>query len=149
MVVSGDKAAVERAVELAKARGARRAVLLPVSAPFHCALMQPAADAMAAALADVAVKAPAVPLVANVRAEAVSDPDTIRRLLVEQVTGSVRWRESMVWMTGQGVTQFWEVGAGKALSGMIKRVAKGAETRAIASPEDVAGAMDSLSGDSA
>ncbi|NYS25818.1 ACP S-malonyltransferase [Rhodobacteraceae bacterium 2376] len=149
VVVSGDKAAVERAVELAKARGARRAVLLPVSAPFHCALMQPAADAMAAALADVAVKAPAVPLVANVRAEAVSDPDTIRRLLVEQVTGSVRWRESMVWMTGQGVTQFWEVGAGKALSGMIKRVAKGAETRAIASPEDVAGAMDSLSGDSA
>ncbi len=149
VVVSGDKAAVERAVELAKARGARRAVLLPVSAPFHCALMQPAADAMAAALADVAVKAPAVPLVANVRAEAVSDPDTIRRLLVEQVTGSVRWRESMVWMTGQGVTQFWEVGAGKALSGMIKRVAKGAETRAIAGPEDVAGAMDSLTGDSA
>ncbi len=149
VVVSGDKAAVERAVELAKARGARRAVLLPVSAPFHCALMQPAADAMAAALADVAVKAPAVPLVANVRAEAVSDPDTIRRLLVEQVTGSVRWRESMVWMTGQGVTRFWEVGAGKALSGMIKRVAKGAETRAIASPEDVAGAMDSLTGDSA
>ena len=146
VVVSGDKAAVERAVDLAKARGARRAVLLPVSAPFHCALMQPAADAMAAALAEVSLQTPAVPLVANVRAQAVSDPDAIRRLLIEQVTGSVRWRESVAWMAGQGVSRFWEVGAGKALSGMIKRVAKGAETRAIATPEDVAAAMASFAG---
>lgn len=138
VVVSGDKAAVERAVEIAKAKGARRAMLLPVSAPFHCALMQPAADAMAAALADVTIHAPQVPLVANVRAEAVSDPDVIRALLVEQVTGSVRWRESVMWMADQGVTEFWEIGAGKALSGMIKRIAKGSETRNFGQPEDVA-----------
>lgn len=138
VVVSGHKAAVERAVEIAKTRGARRAMLLPVSAPFHCALMQPAADAMAAALADVTLNAPAVPLVANVRAEAVSDPDTIRALLVEQVTGSVRWRESVAWMAEQGVTEFWEIGAGKALSGMVKRIAKGSETRTFGTPEDLA-----------
>lgn len=137
VVVSGHKAAVERAVEIAKTRGAKRAVILPVSAPFHCALMQPAADAMAAALADVAIAAPVVPLVANVRAEAVSDPDQIRALLVEQVTGSVRWRESVAWMAAQGVTEFWEIGAGKALSGMVKRIAKDAATRAVGTPEDV------------
>lgn len=138
VVVSGHKEAVERAVDLAKARGARRAMLLPVSAPFHCALMQPAAERMAEALADTKLRAPRVPLVANVRAEAVSDPDTIRALLVEQVTGSVRWRESIVWMVGQGVTEFWEIGAGKALSGMIKRIEKGTVTRNFALPEDVA-----------
>lgn len=138
VVVSGHKTAVERAVEIAKIRGARRAMLLPVSAPFHCALMQPAADAMAAALADVTLNAPAVPLVANVRAEAVSDPDTIRALLVEQVTGSVRWRGSVAWMAEQGVTEFWEIGAGKALSGMVKRIAKGSETRTFGTPEDLA-----------
>lgn len=138
VVVSGHKAAVERAVEIAKTRGARRAMLLPVSAPFHCALMQPAADAMAEALADVALNAPAVPLVANVRADAVSDPATIRALLVEQVTGSVRWRESVGYMADQGVTEFWEIGAGKALSGMVKRIAKGSETRSLGTPEDVA-----------
>ena len=138
VVVSGHKAAVERAVELAKARGAKRAVMLPVSAPFHCALMQPAADAMAQALADVTVNAPAVPLVANVRAEAVSDPALIRALLVEQVTGSVRWRESVAWMVGQGVTEFWEIGAGKALSGMIKRIERAAELKAIGAPADIA-----------
>lgn len=137
VVVSGHKAAVERAVEIAKTRGAKRAVILPVSAPFHCALMQPAADAMAAALADVVIAAPVVPLVANVRAEAVSDPDQIRALLVEQVTGSVRWRESVAWMAAQGVTEFWEIGAGKALSGMVKRIAKDAATRAVGTPEDV------------
>lgn len=137
VVVSGHKAAVERAVEIAKTRGAKRAVILPVSAPFHCALMQPAADAMAAALADVVIAAPVVPLVANVRAEAVSDPDLIRALLVEQVTGSVRWRESVAWMAAQGVTEFWEIGAGKALSGMVKRIAKDAATRAVGTPEDV------------
>lgn len=138
VVVSGHKAAVERAVEIAKTRGARRAMLLPVSAPFHCALMQPAADAMAEALAGVTLNAPAVPLVANVRAEAVTDPDTIRALLIEQVTGSVRWRESVGYMADQGVTEFWEIGAGKALSGMIKRIAKGSETRTFGTPEDVA-----------
>ena len=138
VVVSGHKAAVERALDIAKARGAKRAILLPVSAPFHCALMQPAADAMAQALAEVTVNAPAVPLVANVRAQAVSDPATIRALLVEQVTGSVRWRESVMWMADQGVTEFWEIGAGKALSGMVKRIAKDAATRAIGTPADLA-----------
>lgn len=138
VVISGDRAAVERAVELAKARGAKRAMLLPVSAPFHCALMQPAADAMAAALADVAIRAPAVPLVANVRAAAVTDPAEIRKLLVEQVTGSVRWRESVEWMAGQGVTEFWEIGAGKALSGMIKRIAKDSTQRNFGTPADIA-----------
>jgi [acyl-carrier-protein] S-malonyltransferase len=138
VVVSGHKAAVERAVEIAKAHGARRAMLLPVSAPFHCALMQPAADAMAEALASVTLSAPAVPLVANVRAAPVTDPDAIRALLVEQVTGSVRWRESVAFMAAQGVTEFWEIGAGKALSGMIKRIAKPSETRCFGTPEDVA-----------
>lgn len=138
VVVSGHKDAVERAVEIAKARGARRAMLLPVSAPFHCTLMQPAADRMADALADVALQAPKVALVANVRAEAVSDPEDIRKLLIAQVTGSVRWRESVAWMADQGVAEFWEIGAGKALSGMIKRIAKGAETRNFGTPEDVA-----------
>ncbi|WP_038131098.1 ACP S-malonyltransferase [Thioclava indica] len=138
VVISGHKEAVERATVLAKEAGAKRAVMLPVSAPFHCALMQPAADAMAAALADVAIKAPVVPLVANVRAEAVSDPDLIRQLLVEQVTGSVRWRESVVWMAGQGVDEIWEIGAGKALSGMIRRIAKDVTCRAVGTPEDIA-----------
>jgi len=138
VVISGHRVAVERAVAIAKERGAKRALMLPVSAPFHCALMQPAAEAMQAALAEVEIAAPRVPLVANVRAEAVSDPDTIRALLVEQVTGAVRWRESVAWMAGHGVTAFWEVGAGKALSGMIRRIAKEAETRAIGTPEDVA-----------
>ncbi|MCW1932191.1 ACP S-malonyltransferase [Pararhodobacter zhoushanensis] len=138
VVVSGHKAAVERAVELAKARGAKRALLLPVSAPFHCALMQPAAEAMAEALASVTLNAPRVPVVANVRAEAVSDPDQLRALLVEQVTGSVRWRESVAWMVAQGVTEFWEIGAGKALSGMIKRIERASVTKAIGTPEDIA-----------
>lgn len=137
VVVSGHRAAVERAVEIAKAQGARRAILLPVSAPFHCALMQPAAEAMAEALAGVAIAAPKVPLVANVRATAVSDPALIRQLLVEQVTGSVRWRESVAFMAAQGVTDFVEVGAGKALSGMIRRIAREAECRAVGTPEEV------------
>lgn len=138
VVISGHRAAVERAVDIARGRGAKRALLLPVSAPFHCALMQPAADAMAAALAEVAISAPAVPLVANVRAQAVSDPAQIRALLVEQVTGSVRWRESVLWMGEQGVTSFWEIGAGKALSGMIRRILKEAEVQAIGTPADIA-----------
>jgi [acyl-carrier-protein] S-malonyltransferase len=141
VVVSGHRGAVERALEIAKAKGAKRALLLPVSAPFHCALMQPAADAMAAALSGVTLLAPRVPLVANVRADAVTDPETIRALLVEQVTGSVRWRESVLWMESRGVTEAWEIGAGKALSGMIKRIAPGISTRAIGLSADVAAAL--------
>jgi len=138
VVVSGHRAAVERALDLARARGAKRALLLPVSAPFHCALMRPAAEAMAEALTSVTIHPPAVPLVANIRAEAVTDPDTIRALLVEQVTGSVRWRESVMWMAAQGVDTFWEIGAGKALSGMIKRIDREATTRAVGTPDDIA-----------
>jgi [acyl-carrier-protein] S-malonyltransferase len=141
VVVSGHRAAVERALDLAKAAGAKRAILLPVSAPFHCALMQPAAEVMEEALAGVEIKAPAVPLVANVKAAAVSDPDEIRRLLVAQVTGSVRWRESVGWMAAHGATEFWEIGAGKALSGMIRRIAPEAVTRAVGTPEDVRAAV--------
>lgn len=138
VVVSGHKAAVERALEIAKAKGAKRAILLPVSAPFHCALMEPAARAMAQALSDVQISEPSVPVVANVRAEPVAAPDLIRQLLVEQVTGAVRWRESIMWMAANGVTEFWEIGAGKALSGMIRRIAKETECRAVGTPEDVA-----------
>ena len=137
VVVSGHKAAVERAVEIAKEKGARRAMLLPVSAPFHCALMQPAADRMAEALAGTTINAPAVPLVANVRAEAVSDPDQIRDLLVEQVTGSVRWRESVAWMASQGVTELVEIGAGKALTGMARRIDRSLGALAVNGPDDV------------
>lgn len=137
VVVSGHKAAVERAVDLAKEAGAKRAVLLPVSAPFHCALMAPAAEAMADALGSVTISAPVVPVVANVRAEAVRDPETIRALLVEQITGAVRWRESVNWMVGQGVDDFWEVGAGKALIGMVRRIERSAATRAVGSAADV------------
>ncbi|MBY6165795.1 ACP S-malonyltransferase [Pseudooceanicola nitratireducens] len=146
VVVSGHKAAVERAVEIAKEKGAKRAVLLPVSAPFHCALMTPAADVMAKALEKVEMKAPAVPLVANVRAEAVTDAATIRALLVEQVTGSVRWRESVGYMAAQGVTEVWEIGAGKALAGMIRRIERSITCRAVGTPEDVTAAVESLQG---
>ncbi len=137
VVVSGDKFAVERAVEIAKAKGAKRAMLLPVSAPFHCALMRPAAEVMAQALAAVAVKPPAVPLVANVLARPISDPAEIVRRLVEQVTGTVRWRESVVFMAGAGVTTFYELGAGKVLSGLVKRIAEGANGIAVGTPDDV------------
>ena len=138
VVVSGNKAAVERAIEVAKAKGAKRAMLLPVSAPFHCALMQPAADAMAQALAQVSVKPPAVPLVANVLARAVTDPAEIVTSLVAQVTGTVRWRECVAYMAANGVTSFYEVGAGKVLSGLVKRIADGATGTAIGTPDDVA-----------
>ncbi|WP_299911926.1 ACP S-malonyltransferase [uncultured Paracoccus sp.] len=137
VVISGHKAAVERAAVLAKERGAKRALMLPVSAPFHSVLMQPAAAAMADALAGVDIQPPAVPLIANVRAEAVIEPGAIRRLLVEQVTGAVRWRESVANMAEAGVTEFWEIGAGKALSGMIKRIAKDVTVRNIGLPDDV------------
>jgi [acyl-carrier-protein] S-malonyltransferase len=142
VVVSGHKAAVERAVELAKAAGAKRAVMLPVSAPFHCALMAPAAEAMAEALGSVDIKAPVVPVVANVLAEAVNEPAAIRTLLVDQITGVVRWRESVMWMGAQGVTDFWEIGAGKALIGMVRRIDRAATTRAIGSAADVQAALD-------
>jgi [acyl-carrier-protein] S-malonyltransferase len=138
VVVSGDKAAVERAVEIAKTAGAKRAMILPVSAPFHCALMQPAADVMAQALAQVAIKSPVVPVVANVLAKPIQAPAEIVKALVAQVTGTVRWRESVAFMAGAGVTQFYEIGAGKVLSGLIKRIADGASASAIGSPEDVA-----------
>ena len=137
IVISGDKAAVDRAIEAAKALGAR-AIPLNVSAPFHCPLMQPAADEMAAALAEARIAAPAVPVVANVTARPETDPEVIRRLLVEQVTGRVRWRESMEWMAGEGgVTRFAEVGAGKVLTGMAKRIAPDAEAVALNTPEDL------------
>jgi len=137
VVISGHKAAVERAAALARERGAKRALMLPVSAPFHCALMQPAATVMAEALAGVEIVEPAVPLIANVRAEPVLQTGAIRQLLVEQVTGAVRWRESVQFMAAQGVTEFWEIGAGKALSGMIKRIAPGTVTRAVGTPADI------------
>jgi [acyl-carrier-protein] S-malonyltransferase len=137
VVLSGEKSAVERAVEVAKARGAKRAMMLPVSAPFHCALMQPAADAMAEALAKVAVKPPIVPLVANVLASPITDPAAIVNALVQQVTGTVRWRESISFMAGAGVTTFYEVGSGKVLAGLIKRIAATATVSSIGTPEDV------------
>jgi len=138
VVVSGTRAAVERAVEIAKTKGAKRAMLLPVSAPFHCALMQPAADVMAQALTQVSIKAPSVPLVANVLAKAIKEPAEIVRALVAQVTRTVRWRESVVYMANAGVTNFYEVGAGKVLSGLIKRLAEGAAVSAVENSEDVA-----------
>jgi [acyl-carrier-protein] S-malonyltransferase len=137
VVVSGNKSAVERAVDIAKGKGAKRAMLLPVSAPFHSALMQAAADVMADALSKVNVKAPAVPVVSNVKASAISDPAEIVKALVAQVTGTVRWRESVAYMAAQGVTQFYEIGAGKVLSGLIKRIADGANASAIGTPADV------------
>jgi [acyl-carrier-protein] S-malonyltransferase len=140
-VVSGDRDAVERVVTLAKDAGAKRALLLPVSAPFHCALMAPAAVEMERALGTVPMNPPTVPLVSNVEAKAVRDADDIRALLVRQVTGRVRWVASVEWMAAQGVTAFWEIGAGKALSGMIRRIAKDATTRSIGSPEDITAAL--------
>ena len=141
-VISGSKAAVERAIDLAKAAGAKRALPLPVSAPFHCALMQPAADEMARALSEVTINAPAVPLVANVLASSVNTADPIAQLLVDQVTGRVRWRSSVEWMVEQGVTEFWEIGAGKALSGMIRRIHKDAVLRNVGVAADVKAALE-------
>jgi [acyl-carrier-protein] S-malonyltransferase len=138
VVLSGERSAVERAVEIAKQQGVKRAMMLPVSAPFHCSMMQPAADAMAAALATVAVKPPRVPVVANVLAQPTSDPALIVRCLVEQVTGTVRWRESVLFMAQAGVTTFHEIGAGKVLTGLIKRIAETANASAIGAPEDIA-----------
>ncbi len=138
VVLSGDKAAVERAVGLAQARGIKRAVMLNVSAPFHCRLMQPAAEAMRAALDAVRVSPPVVPVYANVLAAPVTDPDAIRSNLVAQVTGTVRWRESVAAMAAAGVDSFTEVGSGKVLSGLVKRIAPGASAAPVGTPEDVA-----------
>jgi [acyl-carrier-protein] S-malonyltransferase len=138
VVVSGNKAAVERAVEIARAKGAKRATMLPVSAPFHCALMEPAAEVMAAALADVTVRPPVVPIVANVLVKPVSDPRDIVRALVAQVTGTVRWRESVALMAAAGVTTFYEVGSGRVLSGLVKRIVDGASGVSVGTPDDVA-----------
>jgi [acyl-carrier-protein] S-malonyltransferase len=142
-VLSGHKAAVERAIEIAKADGAKRAILLPVSAPFHCALMKPAADAMAEALAKAALRGPVVPLIANVTAAPVTEADQIRRLLVEQVTGMVRWRESVAAMTGLGVSRFVEFG-GKVLGPMIKRIEPEAANVSLVSMADVEALLGTL-----
>ncbi len=138
VVLSGDKSAIDRVGDVGKAHGVRRAVPLPVSAPFHCVLMQPAADAMAEALSNVEIRAPAVPVVANVRAEAISDPAEIVARLVEQVTGRVRWRESVLFMTANGITDVYEIGAGKVLAGLVKRTARDLRSASIGLPEDVA-----------
>ena len=144
VVVSGQKAAVERALDIAKAKGAKRAILLPVSAPFHCALMQPAADAMADALGKAQVHAPVVPVIANVVAGPVSDPQAIRQKLVEQVTGTVRWRECVAAMTAMGVTTFIELGSGKVLTGLAKKNAPEAKALAVGAPDDFAAALEFL-----
>lgn len=144
VVLSGAKAAIERAIDLAKEKGAKRSVLLPVSAPFHCALMQPAADAMAEALADVIINAPAAPVVANVAAEKVSDPEEIRKLLVEQVCGSVRWREGVLYMKDNGVEQLVELGTGKVLSGLARRIDRSLTGVAVNGPADIESFLGSL-----
>jgi [acyl-carrier-protein] S-malonyltransferase len=146
VVVSGHRAAVERACAIAKAKGAKRAVLLPVSAPFHCALMRPAADAMAEALSNVHMMAPSVPVVANVTASPLSDPAEIRKRLIEQVTGTVRWRDCMAAMAAGGVRLFCELGAGKVLTGLVKRNAAEAQGIAVNAPEDFAAAVELLRG---
>lgn len=137
VVVSGHKGAVEAAVQLATARGAKKAVTLPVSAPFHCTLMAPAAQRMAQALADTDIRPPVVPVVANVTAQAVSEPSQIRTLLVDQITGVVRWRESVLWMKQQGVSEMIELGAGKVLSGLVRRIDKEIETFSVGTPEQI------------
>lgn len=144
VVLSGAKAALDRVPEIGKAHGVRRAVPLPVSAPFHCTLMQPAADAMAEALSNVTVNAPVVPVVANVLADAISDPEEIKRRLVEQVTGTVRWRECVAYMTANGVTDIYEIGAGKVLSGLAKRIDNGLSASNVGTPADVDAALERL-----
>lgn len=144
VVVSGHKGAVERAVALASTRGAKRAVMLPVSAPFHCALMAPAADAMRGALASTLFNPPALPVVTNITAQAESDPAKLRDLLVEQITGTVRWRESVLWMAAQGVTEIVEIGAGKVLCGLVRRIDKNIVCRNLETPEEIGAFAQSL-----
>jgi [acyl-carrier-protein] S-malonyltransferase len=145
VVVSGHKEAVERAIALAAEQGAKRSVMLPVSAPFHCSLMKPAADAMGEALEKVKLSVPSVPLIANVTAQPVSDPETIRRLLIEQVTATVRWRESVETMKAEGVTRIFELGAGKVLAGLTKRIAREIEASSVGTPEDIEATLKALS----
>ena len=137
VVISGEKTAVELAIELAKNSGAKRAIMLPVSAPFHCELMAPAAEKMMIELEAIKIKPPIVPIVSNVSAQAISDPTEIKKLLVSQITGSVRWRESIIWMAKNNVDEIWEIGSGKALSGMIRRIDKNINLMNISSPEDI------------
>ncbi|MCM2292050.1 ACP S-malonyltransferase [Allorhizobium sp. BGMRC 0089] len=144
LVISGAKAAVEAAAALASEKGAKRAIMLPVSAPFHSALMAPAAEAMAEALAQVKMQAPCVPLIANVRAAPVSDPDEIRALLVEQVTGQVRWRETVEWFGRNAVSVLYEIGAGKVLTGLVRRIDKNITGTAVNSPADIEAALTAL-----
>ncbi|WP_334145963.1 ACP S-malonyltransferase [Hyphomicrobium sp.] len=144
VVLSGSKAAIDRVAEIGKAHGVRRALPLPVSAPFHCALMQPAADAMADALSKVTIHAPVVPVVANVVARAVSDPEEIRRLLVAQVTGTVRWRECVGFLAASGVTDVFEIGSGKVLAGLAKRIDKTLEATSLGTPADIEAALPKL-----
>lgn len=144
IVVSGAKAAVERAVAIAAEQGVKRSIMLPVSAPFHCALMQPAADAMEAALAKATIRQPAVPVIANVTAQPVSDSATIARLLVQQVTATVRWRESILAMKSLGVSRMYELGAGKVLAGLVKRIDKEIEASSVGTPADVEPALKAL-----
>lgn len=146
VVVSGHKEAVEAAIALATEKGAKRAVALPVSAPFHCALMQPAADKMAEALAGTTINKPAVPVVANVTAQAEQDPDTIRTLLVRQITGMVRWRESVIWMKENGITEMTEIGAGKVLSGLVRRIDRDIACDSVGTPEQVDAFLSTLNG---
>ena len=146
VVISGAKVAIDRAIEMASDFGARRALPLPVSAPFHCALMQPAADAMAEALADVEIKAPVVPLIANVVAGEISDPEDIRTRLVAQVTGVVRWRESVRYMADSGVTTLYEIGAGRVLSGLARRIERSLETVSVGSPDEIDAVVEALGG---
>ncbi|WP_119307629.1 ACP S-malonyltransferase [Cohaesibacter haloalkalitolerans] len=144
VVISGARDAIERAAALAKEKGAKRALLLPVSAPFHCALMAPAAEAMAEALAGITIHKPAVPVVANVLASSVSEPEAIRKHLVDQVTGMVRWSESVAWLAGNGVDCLFEIGTGKVLSGLAKRIVKGIETFNVGEPADIDLALGKL-----
>lgn len=144
LVISGAKPAVERAARLCTEKGAKRALMLAVSAPFHSALMRPAADAMREALAGVAKRAPSVPVVANVAARPLTDPDEIAQKLVEQVTGRVRWRETVEWLAGNGVTTLYEIGAGKVLSGLARRIDKDISTQAVNTPADIETAMAAL-----
>lgn len=145
VVVSGHREAIERAVAIAGERGAKRAVTLPVSAPFHCALMQPAADAMEEALAAASIRPPSVPVVSNVTARGVSDPAQIRDLLVKQITGMVRWRESVIWMKEQGVAEMIELGAGKVLSGLVRRIEKDVACESVGTPEQIEALIAKLS----
>jgi [acyl-carrier-protein] S-malonyltransferase len=144
IVLSGHKSAIDRVAEIGKKYGVRRAVPLPVSAPFHCALMQPAADAMAEALSNVTVNKPVVPVIANVLAAPISDPDEIKKRLVEQVTGTVRWRESVATMAASGITDFYEIGAGKVLAGLVKRTATTANAASLGVPADIDAALAAL-----